>query len=88
MNVRIQFSDDQKQRPLVDVQGSAQISDYQEHEDAGQQHASDHDELILSGSSFYESHHCVGEAEHVGHIQHLLVCPLHKAKIKPIYKHY
>lgn len=38
---------------------SAQVSDYQEHEDAGQQHASNHDELILGGSPFYQSHHCV-----------------------------
>lgn len=41
--------------------GSAQISDYQEHEDTGEQHASDHDELILSGSPFYQPHHRVGE---------------------------
>lgn len=51
----------QKQRPPGDVQGSAQVSDNQEHEDAGQQHTPDHDELILSGSSLYESHHCVRE---------------------------
>lgn len=60
--------------------GSAQVSDYQEHEDAGQQHASDHDELILGGSSFYESHHCVGQTQHVGHIQHLLMGPLCRDK--------
>lgn len=44
---------------LVDGWRSAQVSDYQEHEDAGQQHASNHDELILGGSPFYKSHHCV-----------------------------
>ena len=52
---------------------SAQVSDDQEHEDAGQQHASDHDELILGGSPFYQSHHRVGQPQHVGHIQHLLM---------------
>lgn len=66
--------------------GSAQISDHQEHEDTGEQHASDHDELILSGSSFDQSHHRVGEPEHVGHVQHLLVCPLRGAKINPNYE--
>lgn len=53
--------------------GSAQISDHQEHEDAGQQHASDHDELILCGPPLYEPHHSVREPQHVGHIQHLLM---------------
>lgn len=73
-------ADDGDQRPVVDVQGSAQISDDQEHEDAGEQHAPDHDELILSGSPLYQSHHCVGQPEHVGYVQHLLVCALHKAR--------
>lgn len=61
---------------VMDGWWSAQVSDYQEHEDAGQQHASDHDELILGGSPFYKSHHCVGQPQHVGHIQHLLMGPL------------
>lgn len=65
-------------------QGSAQISDDQEHEDAGEQHAPDHDELILSGSPLYQSHHCVGQPEHVGYVQHLLVCALHKARKEPV----
>lgn len=55
---------------------SAQVSDDQEHEDAGQQHASDHDELILGRSPFYQPHHCVRQPQHVGHVQHLLVGPL------------
>ena len=46
---------------VVDGWRSAQVSDYQEHEDTGQQHASNHDELILGGSPFYESHHRVGQ---------------------------
>lgn len=32
---------------------SAQVSDYQEDEDTGHQHASNHDELILGRSPFY-----------------------------------
>lgn len=59
--------------------GSAEVSDHQEHEDAGQQHAADHDELILRGPSLDESHHRVGQAQHVGHVQHLLVGPLQTA---------
>lgn len=35
----------------VDGRRSAKVSDHQEHEDAGEQHASDHDELILGGPS-------------------------------------
>lgn len=61
---------------LIDGRRSAQVSDYQEHEDAGQQHSSDHDELVLGGSPLYQSHHCIGQPQHVGHIQHLLMCPL------------
>lgn len=47
---------------FVDERWSAQVSDHQEHEDTGQQHASDHDELILGGSSFDQSHHCIRQA--------------------------
>lgn len=68
----------------MDVRGSAQISDDQEHEDAGEQHAPDHDELILSGSPLYQPHHCVGQPQHVGYVQHLLVCALHKAQREPM----
>lgn len=46
---------------VMDEWRSAQVSDDQEHEDAGQQHASNHDELILGSSPFYESHHRVGQ---------------------------
>lgn len=59
---------------------SAQVSDDQEHEDAGQQHPSNHDELILGGSSLDEPHHRVREAQHVCNIQHLLMCPLWSQK--------
>lgn len=52
---------------------SAQVTDHQEHEDAGEQHASDHDELVLGSSSLDQPHHRVGQAQHVGHVQHLLV---------------
>lgn len=38
---------------------SGKVSDYQEHEDTGEQHASNHDEFILSGSPLYYSHDCV-----------------------------
>lgn len=55
---------------------SAQVSDDQEHEDAGEQHSPDHDELVLGGSPLDQPHHCVGQPQHVGHIQHLLVRPL------------
>lgn len=41
---------------------SAQVSDDQEHEGASQQHPSNHDELVLSGSPFYESHDRVRQA--------------------------
>lgn len=60
---------------------SAQVSDDQEHKDAGQQHPSDHDELILGGSSFYKPHHRIRETQHVGNIQHLLMCPLWSKKV-------
>lgn len=64
---------------------SAQVSDDQEHKDAGQQHPSDHDELILGGSSFDEPHHRVRQAQHVGNIQHLLMCPLwSQTTVKPV----
>lgn len=53
---------DQNLPNLGDERWSAQVSDHQEHEDAGQQHASDHDELILGGSSFDQSHHCIRQA--------------------------
>lgn len=69
---------DQKQ-PLW----SAQVSDDQEHEDAGQQHASNHDELILGRSPFYQSHHCVRQPQHVSHVQHLLMGPLCGAETEP-----
>lgn len=78
---------DGDQRTAAGVQGSAQISDDQEHEDAGEQHAPDHDELILSGSPLYQSHHCVGQPEHVGHVQHLLVCALREAQREPTLIH-
>lgn len=52
---------------------SAQVPDDQEHEDAGQQHAADHDELVLRGSPLDQPHHRVGQAQHVGHVQHLLM---------------
>lgn len=55
---------------------STQVSDHQEHEDAGEQHSPDHDELVLGGSPLDQSHHRVGQPQHVGHIQHLLVRPL------------
>lgn len=55
---------------------SAQVADHQEHEDAGEQHASDHDELVLGSSSLDQPHHRVGQAQHVGNVQHLLVRPL------------
>lgn len=55
------------------MEGSGQVSDDEEHEDAGQEHSSDHDELVLGGSSLDQSHHCVRQAQHVGHVQHLLV---------------
>lgn len=59
---------------------SAQVPDHQEHEDAGEQHASDHDELVLGGSPLDQPHHCVGQPQHVGHVQHLLVRPLQRSR--------
>lgn len=58
----------------------AEVPDNQEHEDAGEQHASDHDELVLGGSPLNQPHHCVGQPQHVGHIQHLLVRPLQRRR--------
>lgn len=58
---------------------SAQVSDHQEHENTGQQHPTDHDEFVLGRSPFYQSHHCVGQPQHVGHVQHLLMGPLCRA---------
>lgn len=59
---------------------SAQVPDHQEHEDTGEQHASDHDELVLGGSPLDQPHHRVGQPQHVGHVQHLLVCPLQRSR--------
>lgn len=61
---------------------SAQISDDQEHDEAGQQHPANHDELVLRGSSLDEPHDGVGEAQHVGHIQHLLVSSLRRSQVR------
>lgn len=64
----------------VEGRRSTQVSDHQEHEDAGEQHSSDHDELVLGGSPLDQSHHRVGQPQHVGHIQHLLVRPLQRSR--------
>lgn len=55
---------------------SAQVLDHQEHDHTGEQHPSNHDELILGGPLLDQPHHRVGQTQHVGHIQHLLVGPL------------
>ena len=52
---------------------SAEVSDDQEDDDTGEQHASDHDELILRGPPLDQPHHRVGQPQHVGHVQHLLM---------------
>jgi len=53
--------------------GSAEVSDDQEDDEAGDHHAPDHDELVLGGPPLDQPHHRVGEPQHVGHVQHLLV---------------
>lgn len=59
---------------------SAQVLDHQEHDHTGEQHPSNHDELILGGPLLDQPHHRVGQTQHVGHIQHLLMAPLDLGK--------
>lgn len=49
---------------------------HKEHDDTGEEHAPDHEVLVLEGPLLNQPHHRVGQAQHVGDVQDLLLGPL------------
>lgn len=56
--------------------GSGQVLHHKEHDHTGEQHPTDHEVLVLESSLLDEPHHCVGQAEHIGNVEELLLGPL------------
>lgn len=72
--------------------GSGQVLHHKEHDHTGEQHPTDHEVLVLESSLLDEPHHCVGQAEHIGDVEDLLLGPLgqtrrgRKTKINSFYQ--
>lgn len=58
------------------VTGSCQVLHHEEHDHTGEQHPTDHEVLVLESPLLNEPHHCVGQAQHVGNVEDLLLSPL------------
>lgn len=58
------------------VSSSCQVLHNEEHDEAGDGHPPQHEELVLEGTFLNQPHHRVGQAQHVGNVQDLLVSAL------------
>lgn len=61
---------------LLQVSSSCEVLHDKEHDEAGQGHAPQHEELVLEGALLDQPHHRVGQPQHVGNVQDLLVSAL------------
>lgn len=61
---------------LLGLAGSRQVLHHEEHDHTGDDHPPDHEVLVLESPLLNEPHHRVGQAQHVGNVQDLLLSPL------------
>lgn len=63
--------------------GSGQVLHREEHDHTGEQHPTDHEVLVLESPLLNEPHHRVGQAQHVGDVEDLLLRPLQGQSLGP-----
>lgn len=63
---------------MLGTAGSCQVLHHEKHNCTGEQHPTDHEDLVLEGPLLNQPHHGVGQAKHVGNVEDLFLSPLER----------